>query len=225
MHYFPAFLDLRGRICLVAGAGRVGSRKIARLLDCGPALLRVVDPSPDSTLEAELRSRPSVELIKRAFRPDDLEGAFLVIAGTADARINTEISRLCRQKNILCNIVDQPELCSFIVPALLQRDDLLIAVSSQGASPALARRIRTELEERFGPEYAAWLKLLRCLRPLVVGLGRSSESNKDVFRALTDQEILERLRAGDGPGLREAVKRCLPEELHSQVEDCLHELV
>jgi len=224
MQYFPAFLDLRGRACLVVGAGQVGRRKIARLLECQPARIRIVDPHLPEGLEAELSERPGIELCRRPFRPGDLDGTHLVFAGTSDAETNAEISRLCGEQGIFCNIADQPEQCSFIVPALVQRDDLLIAVSTQGASPALARKIRAELQERYGPAYAAWLTLLRCLRPVVINLGLSATTNRDIFRELTDETILSHIQAGDRDGVQRLLRHSLPPEAHSHIEDCLHEL-
>ncbi|MCF8029402.1 MAG: bifunctional precorrin-2 dehydrogenase/sirohydrochlorin ferrochelatase [Desulfohalobiaceae bacterium] len=224
MHYFPVSLDLRDRKCLVAGAGEVGLRKIQRLIDAEPAEILVVEPLPDPGLEAVAEKTGNLRLARRPFWPEDLEDRFLVIASTGDPRVNREISRLCREKNILCNIVDQPELCSFILPALFRRGDLSLAVSTGGASPALARRVRERLEDCFGPEYAGLARLLRRLRPMILELGMDGERNKAVFRSLCRDDVLQALQEEDRNLLRRLLQSRLPRQLHSEIRTVLDEL-
>jgi precorrin-2 dehydrogenase/sirohydrochlorin ferrochelatase len=221
MSYFPVFLDLRGKACLVAGAGEVGRRKIDRLLASGASPVVVVDPTLPADLAREAASEPALQVAERQFEDRDLEGKFLVIASTGDQAVNARISHLCRERGILCNIVDQPKYCSFIVPAAVQRGDLCIAVSSGGASPALAARIKGRLEREFGQEYATWIELLRRIRPLVLELGRGACANRELFRSLTEEALLEPIERGDARGLLEALRSRLPEELHPRLEDVL----
>ncbi len=217
MPYFPIFLDLSDKTCLVVGAGEVGRRKIFRLLDCGAGQVLIVDPEPPRELLDELGRHPGVTFARRCFEPEDIRDTFLVIAGTGDQETNTLISRLCQEKGIPCNIVDQPDKCSFIVPALLSRGDLNIAVSTGGASPALAGKIKQELAGAYGPEYETWLALLKRLRPLVLALGLEQSENKVIFQSLTDGEILEAIRAGDWQALEQALCRRLPAPIQAQL--------
>src|SRR6266850_734049 len=155
---FPIFLKLAGRPCLVVGAGTVGESKIASLVEAD-AQVRVVAPeaTPEVRLWAESKR---VEWQQRGFQPEDLDGKFLVVAATSSAKLHEHIFQEATRRGVLCNIVDVPELCDFYYPAVVQRGALQIAVSTSGQSPALAQRLRMELEEEFGPEYELWLEYL-----------------------------------------------------------------
>jgi len=225
MPYFPVSIDLRNRKCLVAGAGEVGLRKIQRLIEAAPEEILVVEPDPDPDLKSLAQASQTLRLASRPFRSEDLDDRFLVIASTGDRRVNEEISRLCREKNILCNIVDKPELCSFILPALFRRGDLSFAVSTGGASPALARRVKERLDDCFGPEYADWTRLLGRLRPLVLGLGLDGETNKAIFHSLCEDDILQALRQGERDELTRLLQSRLPDQLHSEIGTVLDELL
>lgn len=123
MRYYPIFVNLQGKRCLVVGAGQVGQRKITGLATSGAAEILVLDPGMTPALAEALGRLPAVRLAARDFTPDDLDGRFLVIAATDDEALNWTISRECAHRGILCNIVDQPEKCSFIVPALYTQGD------------------------------------------------------------------------------------------------------
>lgn len=225
MRYFPAFLDLTGKECLVVGAGEVGRRKIFRLLDCAAGNVLVVDPAPPEDLIQELKDLAGLQFARRSFQPRDIQGKFLVIASTGDQETNLLISRICQETNTLCNIVDQPQYCSFIVPALLSRGDLNIAVSTSGSSPALAGKIKKELAQRYGPEYETWLALLQRIRPLVLDLDLDQVENKTIFHSLTDKELLDRIRDKDWDKLLLSLQQRLPADLHAQLGDALHDLL
>ena len=224
MHYFPVSVDLRGRKCLVAGAGAVGLRKIQRLLEASPREILVVEPQPDPSLEALTRENDTLRLVRRCFRSEDLKDCFLVIASTGDNRVNQEISQLCGEKNILCNIVDKPDLCSFILPALFRRGQLSFAVSTGGASPALARVVKERLGDCFGPEYADWTRLLGGFRSLILELGLEEKANKAIFRSLCQEDILQALRREDREDLTRLLRERLPRQLHSEIGTVLDEL-
>ncbi|MFO7875228.1 MAG: bifunctional precorrin-2 dehydrogenase/sirohydrochlorin ferrochelatase [Desulfovermiculus sp.] len=224
MPYFPAFLDLRGRPCLVVGAGRVGRRKMQRLMHCQASPLIVVEPAPDNGLTSDPEMSRAITLHKRAFQSSDVQGAFLVVASTSNPEVNSHIGNLCHEKNILCNVVDQPELCSLVWPSLVNRGDLALAVTTGGASPALTRRIRQQLERQFGPEYATWLKLLKMLRPALIALGSPQRENSSVFRSLTDDSVLEAIIRNEGPELLALLQDRLPPDLHPFAREVLHEL-
>jgi precorrin-2 dehydrogenase / sirohydrochlorin ferrochelatase len=155
MALFPMFLKLTRRRCLVVGAGTVAEGKIASLLDAG-ARVRVVAPAATSTVSAWSRER-RITLVRRKFDPADLDGVFLVIAATSSVAVHRKVFREARRRGVLCNAVDEPERCDFYYPAVVRRGQLQVAVSTGGQSPALAQRLRRELEVQFGPEYAAWV--------------------------------------------------------------------
>ena len=155
---FPMFLKLEGRRCLVVGAGGVAEGKIRGLLEAG-ASVQVV--APGAVLQVQKWARAGAIAWKaRRFQPHDLDGAFLVIAATSSLDLNAQVFNEARERKVLCNSVDDPEHCDFYYPAVVHRGELQIAISTNGRSPALAQRLRQELEEQFGPEYAAWVKEL-----------------------------------------------------------------
>jgi precorrin-2 dehydrogenase / sirohydrochlorin ferrochelatase len=149
--YFPAFLDLRGRRCLVVGGGEIGERKTHALLDCG-ARVTIVSPSVTTRLAALAASGRLVHRA-RPFRRSDPRGCALAVAATGDPRVDRVVATAARRWRAIVNVVDRPQHCDFIVPAVLRRGELQIAVSTGGRSPAIAREIRRRLERFFGPEY------------------------------------------------------------------------
>ena len=150
--YFPAFLDLRGRRCLVVGGGRVAERKAESLLECGARVI-VVSPTLVSGL-AHLTAIGRIEHRPRAFRKIDVRRCVLVIAATGDGAVDDAVARTARRHGVLVNAVDRPARCDFIYGSVLQRGQLQIAVSTGGRAPALAREIRRQLEPVIGAEYA-----------------------------------------------------------------------
>jgi precorrin-2 dehydrogenase/sirohydrochlorin ferrochelatase len=148
--YFPAFLDLRGRHCLVVGGGTVGERKARELLACG-ARVSVVSPTITPGL-AELAGAGRVVHRARRFLRWDVRGCAVVIAATGDPRVDTAVAAAARRRHALVNVVDRPAHCDFISPSVLRRGELQIAVSTGGRSPALAREIRRRLERQFGAD-------------------------------------------------------------------------
>jgi precorrin-2 dehydrogenase/sirohydrochlorin ferrochelatase len=151
--YFPAFLDLRGRRCLVVGGGEIGERKARALLECG-ARVTVVSLSFTPWLAA-LAESGQVECRARTLRRSDLRRCVLVVAATGHPRVDEATAGLARRCRVLVNVVDRRDHCDFIMPSVLRRGELQIAVSTGGRSPALAREIRLRLEHLFGPEYGA----------------------------------------------------------------------
>ena len=152
------FIKLAGCPCLVVGAGAVAEGKISSLLDAA-AKVRVVAPEATGQI-CFWAATGQIERLSRPFEPTDLDGMFLVVAATNSHELHESILTEARQRGVLCNVVDVPELCDFYYPAVIQRGALQIAVSTSGQSPALAQRLRKELEEQFGPEYEAWLQQL-----------------------------------------------------------------
>jgi precorrin-2 dehydrogenase/sirohydrochlorin ferrochelatase len=159
---YPVNLRLAGRLVVVVGGGRVAARKVPPLLEAG-ARLRLVAPAMEAEL-ASLGTDRAVELRRRPYASDDLDGAWFVIAATGDETCNRRVAADCEARGLWVNVVDVPELCTVTLPAVVRRGALTLAASTGGASPALAARLRRELEERYGPAWAEATTLLRELR-------------------------------------------------------------
>ena len=183
MRYYPVCLDLRGRSCLVVGGGRVACEKAAGLVACGAQVL-VVAPDVDD----ELAALP-VEVVRRSFRRSDVVGRFLAIAATNDRLVNASVSSVAAEQGIPCNVADDPELCSFILPAIVRRDPILVGVSTGGASPALAQRLRSEIAALVRPEHAELARRLRALRPWAKRELPTYEARRDYFEALVTEAL------------------------------------
>lgn len=207
MQYYPINLDLRDKKCLVVGGGDVAGRKVNTLLACN-AKVTVVSPEATENI-CELARQREIELRLRAFQPSDMEGAFVVIASTDDAGVNTEVSKLAQEKGILVNVVDDPALCNFIVPATVSRGDLQISISTGGSSPALAKRIRKELESTYGQEYAAFAQLLGEIRDVVKTKYSRQSDREAVFNRLIDSDILDLIASGDPTAARKKAFECI----------------
>lgn len=206
MSYYPIFLDLKGRPCLVVGGGEVAQRKVASLTEAG-ARVRVVSPS----LTPELRSlaeNGEIEHQPRPFSSGDLQGVFLAIAATDDPKVNRQVAEAARRAGVLVNVVDEPSQCDFIVPAVLRRGELVIAVSTGGLSPALARRVREELERSFGPEYARLAELVSHLRRELREQGKSPPPQ--AWQEVLGPEVLELLRRGEEQAALDWLRSKLP---------------
>ena len=181
--YYMACLDLEGRSCLVVGAGPVGIEKARGLLECG-ADVTVVAPEAVPEI-ANLGAR----WLQRPYESSDLDGRFLVIAASSDTELNRRVFAGAEARGLLCNVADVPELCSFILPAVYRQDPIAIAVSTGGASPALAQRIRSEVAALIGPEYAELARTLRDLRPWGKKRFQTYEERRDYFQQLVAREL------------------------------------
>jgi len=194
---FPMFLKLGGRPCLVAGAGTVAESKIANLIEADAQVLVVApDATPRVRAWAEAKR---VEWRQRGFQPSDLDGMFIVVAATSSTELHKQIFQEARRRGVLCNIVDVPELCDFYYPAVVQRGALQIAVSTSGQSPALAQRLRIELEEQFGAEYEAWLEYLGEARDKLQSQKLDPEERKRLLHKLASKEAFESFRREHRP--------------------------
>jgi precorrin-2 dehydrogenase/sirohydrochlorin ferrochelatase len=193
VRYYPLFLDISGRRCVVVGGGHVAERKVGRLLESGAAVEvvgRTLTPAL-ATFKEEGR------IVHRAADYEEalIRGAFLVIGATDSEAVNGRISLDARLLGIPVNIVDDPARCDFILPSLVERGDLAIAVSTGGKSPALAKKLRRELEADYGPEYGVLTDILGELRIKVIGGGEPSDRNREKFEAVVASGILELIRA------------------------------
>jgi precorrin-2 dehydrogenase/sirohydrochlorin ferrochelatase len=183
---FPMFVKLSGRQVLVVGAGAVAEAKIRSLLDTG-AQIRVLALQANPVAR-EWADAGAITLEERAFAPADLDRALLVVAATSSRELNGLIFAEAQRRDILCNVVDVPELCDFFYPAVVRRGDLQIAISTAGQSPLLAQRIRKRLEQQFGPKYAEWVAELGKLRREVLGSDLPAERKRELLRSLTSQD-------------------------------------
>ena len=194
MKYYPVHLDINNRNVLVVGGGGVGSRKVRTLLACG-ARVTVVSLEASRQL-LDLATSGEIILEKRSYQSDDLNGMFLVIGATNDEKLNRQISGDADRLNTLCNIADRPEVCNFILPSIVHRDDLVITISTSGKSPALAKKLRKTLEYQFGKEYGVFLKLMGAVRKKLLSQAHQPEAHKHLFEKLIAADLIAKIREG-----------------------------
>lgn len=206
--FYPVFVDIEGRRCLVVGGGPVATEKVEKLLEHG-AVVRLVTPATTDSLAALVASGAVAEHRPRAYRPEDLDGCFLVIAATNLDAINRMVWQDAEARGLLCNVVDVPPLCNFIVPSIVRRGELALAISTGGASPVVAKHIRRELEGAYGPEWAALVDLLRDVREDLKVRYPDMPSRRDAVERLMATDVVRRLADGDDEGARELAHRVL----------------
>jgi precorrin-2 dehydrogenase/sirohydrochlorin ferrochelatase len=194
MKYYPVHLDINNRKVLVVGGGSVGTRKVKTLLDCG-ARVTVVSPEVSRQLR-ELAASGDIKLAERSYQSEDLNGVFVVIGATDDERLNQQISSDADRLNTLCNIADRPEVCNFILPSIVQRNDLVITISTSGQSPALAKKLRKALENQFGEEYGTLLQLMGAIRKKLLQQAHKPEAHKPLFEQLINSDLIVMIQAG-----------------------------
>jgi len=199
MRYFPVFLDLKNRKCVVVGGGRVAERKIQNLRKAGAAVT-VVSPRLTPALE-RLKETKGIEHRRRAYKTGDLKAAFLAVAATDQRPTNEKVFREASARRIPVNAVDDPVHCTFIVPAVISRGDILIAISTGGRSPALAKALRKKLEREVGGEYSSLLKLIGAVRKSILPLGWGPMKNQKIYRRLLQEDVLDLLRRGNHKAL------------------------
>jgi siroheme synthase-like protein len=160
--YYPIFLNLQGKKCVVVGGGKVALRKVTALLDCG-ADITVISPKPHAEM-SKLFKNKAIQLVRRNYEPGDLRGAALSIAATHVKKINRKVAEEAKKNGTPVNVVDDSGASDFIIPSSFRRGDLSVAVSTSGMSPALAKKIRVKLEKTIGIEYAHLLSLIAEIR-------------------------------------------------------------
>jgi precorrin-2 dehydrogenase/sirohydrochlorin ferrochelatase len=203
--FYIACLKLSGRRCVVVGGGDVGLEKVEGLLACDAAVT-LVAPAAHAALQS-LAAEGSIRWERRTYRPDDLAGTFLVIAATNDSEVNIGVYHDADARAMLVNVVDVPPLCNFILPAILRTGPLAIAISTAGASPALAKRMRREVAELFGEEYARLAVLLNDARGWAKATLPTYQDRKAFFEDIVNGEPdpIALLRAGDEGAVRELI--------------------
>lgn len=221
--YYPLYLDLSDKRVLVVGAGEVGLRKAMSVLEASPGRLEVVDPAFRSGIPSCLAQSMAV-CHARTFEPADLENKNIVFAATDNREVNAHIASLSAQKGILCNVTDAPGEGDFIVPAHFMRDDICVSLCTQGQSPALARKLRRELEAWFGNRYGPLLAIMGRLRPVLLELGLPSEENSALFRSLLQSPLADYLEQHDLAAAASLLASYLPEPLHVRMGELMHDL-
>lgn len=208
--FLALFVRVEGSRCLVVGAGRVGLRKVEALLEAG-GRVTVVGPRAGPGIR-QLARAGKIEYEARRFKESDLEGVMLLVVATNSARINQEAAAEAKRRGIICNVVDRPSLCSAIFPAVVKRGPLQIAISTGGASPAMARWIRSQVESTLGDEYERALAVLARIRKGVLASGMTARKRQEFFRRLAGPRLLELCKKQDMREidrlLREAMEEC-----------------
>jgi precorrin-2 dehydrogenase/sirohydrochlorin ferrochelatase len=214
MSYYPVLIHIEGKKVIVVGGGTVAERKIETLLEYG-AVVCVV--SRDLTPQLRKYSeKGTIGFLGQEFSEAYLEEAFMVIAATDDPTLNHQVSEKAKERGLLVNAVDQPSDCNFIVPSILRRGDLQIAISTSGKSPALAKKVREALEERFGNEYESLLILMGRLREEILSRRLSREENKRIFHDLINSPILEAIARKDWNEVRVILNGIIPGQISTE---------
>jgi precorrin-2 dehydrogenase/sirohydrochlorin ferrochelatase len=192
--YYPVMLDLKGKPCLVIGGGSVAARKITSLLKAGAAI-HAISPSFTASIEA-IAERGEAVLRRKAYQTGDCVGYTLVIAATNAPEVNEQVYQETNALNTWVNVVDRPDWSSFIVPSVVRRGDLVLSVSTGGASPSLARKIAGELEASYGDEYELYLNFLSEVRLLVQRKVKDKDARQTMFKCMLEWAIPELIRTG-----------------------------
>ena len=195
MRYYPVGLDIQNRKCLVVGGGSVGTRKVMTLLECGAVVTVVSSDVAEELLE--LAEKKIIDLKKRPYESSDIDGMFLVIGATDNEELNWQINKDAEHQNKLCNIADRPEVCNFILPSIVNRGNLVIAISTSGKSPAFARKMRQDLEKEFGEEYDKFLELMGAIRKKALSEKHEPEAHKRLFEQLINRGLVDMVRNHD----------------------------
>jgi siroheme synthase-like protein len=203
--FYIACLRLTGRRCVVVGGGEIGLEKVEGLLACDGKVV-LIAPEAEPELQ-RLASEGSIEWIRRSYRTGDLEATFIAIAATNDTDVNIAVYEDAERRAMLVNVVDVPPLCNFILPAIVRTGPLAIAISTAGASPALAKRIKAQIAQEFGEPYARLAVLLNEVRGWAKGTLPTYQDRKAFFEGIVngDPDPVALLRAGDEAAVRELI--------------------
>lgn len=192
--YYPVILNLKGKTCVVIGGGKVAERKVASLVKAD-ANVTLISPNLTKALQRRA-AKKEIRFIKDCFKKKYIKGAFLVIGAVNNPEINCRIFKAAVKENLLVNTINSLEECNFLVPSTLEQGDLSISISTSGKSPALAKKIRENLEEQFGKAYKDLLSLMGKLRGEILSRFPDSKSRNKIFQALVESELLELFEKG-----------------------------
>ena len=201
--FYPIYLNLKDKRVIVIGGGEVAERKVHSLLGTG-ADITVISPEVTSTIES-LAQSGRIHLLRRRYVDGDCDDATLVFSATDDPAVSAEVFN----RSALVNTADQPELCDFIMPAVMRRGDITVAISTGGSSPGLAARLRDEVTEIIGPEYGELAALLRRVRPEILNRVPDQERRKALHYRILDSDIIERLKRGDSKGAERRLRELM----------------
>jgi len=204
MRYYPIYLDLKGREALVVGGGAIAEGKALQLIAAG-ARVTIVSPELTEALRASVE-RGEINHRNGSLIEEDLNGVVLVISATDDRKVNEEVAKAAAERGLLCNVVDQPDLCNFITPALVTRGELQISVSTGGGSPTLTQRVKREVAALIGEEYGALLEIAAEMRAEAKDRIADFERRKEVLRAFVESDALDLIRAGKLEEARELAR-------------------
>ncbi len=203
--FYPILIDIEGKDVLFVGGGKVAERKIRSLVEFG-ANVYVVSKEMTEGLR-KLEKEGKIVYLGKDFSLKHLEDKFLVFVATDDKKLNDQVAKEAKRRGILVNSADKPEICDFILPSFLKRGDLIICVSTSGKSPALAKAIRKELEERYGEEYKGFLNIIYAVRYAMNSLDISEDVKKKVYDFLINSDLLYKIKKKDIPGVIETLER------------------
>jgi len=212
--FYPVYLDLKGKRVVVVGGGEVADRKAESLLETG-ASVTVISPEVTSNLAA-LADQKRIELRKRRYVHGDCAGAVLVFSATDDPEVSRNVYREAIALRIFVNTADQPALCSFILPAVVRRGDIGIAISTGGTSPALASRLREEIAKIVGPEYARFAELLSRARSEIRRRVRDEQDRKQLHYRILNSDIMALLKANDTAGAARSLRELVEDSVCRQ---------
>jgi precorrin-2 dehydrogenase/sirohydrochlorin ferrochelatase len=193
--FYPVYLNLKGRRVVVIGGGEIAERKVESLLDSGASVL-VISPEVTPRINS-LSEQKRIEVRNRAYIQGDCFGAALVFSATDDPEINRTVYNEATGLGVFINTADQPAHCSFIMPAVVRRGDIGVAISTSGTSPALAALLRRKISGVIGPEYARLAELLSRVRPEIRGKVDTEEGRKDLHYRIIDSDIISLLKLND----------------------------
>lgn len=205
--YYPVFLDIEARLAVVVGGDELARAKVDALLAVG-ARVRVVSASPTAAL-VSLAEHGALELRRRAYETGDLDGAAIAIAAPEDGTALEPIRADAERARVPLNVIDRAELCDWIAGSIVRRGRLVVAISTSGAAPALAVRLKERLREELGPEYGRFCELAAELRPTVAASGLDGEARRRLWYAIVDSEALAALRRGDEERARAVVRETI----------------
>lgn len=208
MKYYPVYLNLNGKKAVVIGGGRVAERKVFTLIKTG-ASVKIISPSITKPLE-RLRRKGLLIHVKRHYKAGDLKDAFIVIAGTSSDEVNKQIAKEAKHPGIgscrLINVIDTPSEGNFIAPSIVKRGLLTIAITTEGASPALAKTIRKELEKLYGAEFTHYLRFLKKIRKKAIKEIKDNKKREELLKSLASEKIFNALRRKGPAYLSELIR-------------------
>ncbi|MEA3359737.1 MAG: bifunctional precorrin-2 dehydrogenase/sirohydrochlorin ferrochelatase [Thermodesulfobacteriota bacterium] len=221
MSYYPVFLDIKDQKVIIVGGGEVAERKVRNLLTYGCRIY--INAHHLTQYLNNLVTEGKINRVEYNEIPAQMKDAFMAIAATDDPLINREVSVMAKKQRVLINAVDQPDDCSFIVSSVVKRGDLHIAISTGGKSPALAKRIRKELESSFGEEYGILVDLMGLIRKKILALNKPLAENKEIFEKLANADLHKFIRKNDRQGLKGTLISILGDEF--PIDDVLEKAI